>query len=305
MNFRAIFGEMSTLFQSRSVVYNIQEDLLNSNHLLFSDAFGIQMFNGSAVSSLVGNSTTGYAEGVGEDARFRHIHSFVQWNTSTIFVPDYNNDCIRRLERNSWRTSQFLGTCGTGGFRDGESPLFNGPWGLIKDMSSKGKIMLTDFHNDAIRVIDIQRKLTTTILKEKVKHPQGIEFFFNLKFLLISSGHALSIYDLIANSTARIAGSDSRGYNDGKLSDAKFDDPGSILIASETIVLVADWNNFVVRVVNVALKTVSSICTPESFGRVDGSVATCELNSPRGLFYRNGLLYIGEQGANRTVPSEL
>jgi hypothetical protein len=71
------------------------------------------------------------------------------------------------------------------------------------------------------------------------------------------------------------------------------------------VVLVSDWNNHVVRVLDFDNDTVSSVCVHQSSDprvTADGSAKTCKLEYPMGLLYRDGRLYVGQNEAIATIP---
>jgi hypothetical protein len=214
---------MTTLVTTRNEVYQIQEDVVNSTWILFSDAYGIQALEGTRVTILVGGSNTrGYIEGVGEAARFNNIYSFLQWNMSTIFIADYDNDCIRVVDRGMWRTSSFAGNCTSDGFIDSDDALFDRPYGIIKDPYSDDKLIVTDTYNDAIRQLDINTRMTITLVDGSNNRPYKIVFDAVTDAFFLGDQHSISRYNYNTNVITVISGSRSEGFSDGDLAQAKF-----------------------------------------------------------------------------------
>jgi hypothetical protein len=253
------------------------------------------------VNTLLGGFVTGYIEGVGTDARFWNIYNFLQWNSSSIIIADYGNACIRIADRETWRTSRFAGNCTVRGYRDGDAALFDYPWGIIKDPHSDDKIIVTEYYNDAIRQIDMNTGITKTLTKGHIILPLKIEYDTSSDTFLLSSEHAITRYDSSTNVITVVSGGRSAGFSDGDLAQAKFYSPRNLVLLHQRVALVADTDNHVIRVLNFDNETVSSVCIPQSSGTVDGSAKVCKLSKPWGLLYRDGILYVGQNGAIRTI----
>jgi hypothetical protein len=298
---------MTTLVSTRDDVLNIQEDIVNSTRILFSDYYSIQLFDGIQITPLVGGKTFGYTEGVGTDARFFGLYNFLKLNSSAIIIADCYNYCIRVVDRETWGTSRYAGNCTSYGYRDGDDALFGGPWGIIKDPHSDDKLIVTDSGNDAIRQLDINTRITTTLVKGGIQYPRNIVYDSVTDTFLLSSSHDISRYDSNTNVITVVSGGRSAGFSDGALVQAKFDYPRNLIILNERVALVADIYNSVIRVLDFNNNTVSSVCIPQSYGTrvtADGSAKTCKLAWPYGLLYRDGLLYVGQYKAIRTILCE-
>jgi len=75
------------------------------------------------------------------------------------------------------------------------------------------------------------------------------------------------------------------GHNDGALESARVRDPKRMLFLEDTTLLLADYKNHVLRVVNLGTSSVSTICVPQLDDATvsEGSVDTCRIKFPRQL----------------------
>jgi hypothetical protein len=211
------------------------------------------------------------------------------------------------VDRETLRASTFAGNCTVRGYRDGDDALFNYPRGIIKDPHLDDKVIVTDSGNHAIRQIDINTRITTTLLKGSVYSPYQIVYDAVTDTFLISSSYAISRYDSNTNVITVVSGGGSLDFSDGDLSQAKFYHPSNLIVLNERATLVADFGNALIRVLDFENSTVSSVCIPQLYAVAvteDGSAKSCKLDGPIGLLYREGVLYVGQSKVIRTIPCE-
>ena len=104
------------------------------------------------VTDLAGLSA-GYADGVGSSARFYYPYHLAWANTSNgeaLYIADWNNNRIRKLEISTVQVSTFAGS-GTAGFADGTcaSAQFNQMRGVA--VGPNGEVYVIDTQNNRIR----------------------------------------------------------------------------------------------------------------------------------------------------------
>ncbi len=92
----------------------------------------------------------------------------------------------------------------------------------------------------------------------KLQHPQGIALAGNTLYVADTYNHQLRTVDLVSHNVATAAGTGQRGWADGPGADAMFDEPGGLSYANGKIYL-ADTNNGLVRVLDVATHAVSTL----------------------------------------------
>jgi hypothetical protein len=95
---------------------------------------------------------SGFADGVGPEARFSTPSALALDVDGTLYVADTGNNAIRRITPDG-RVTTYAGD-GTPGYRDGAatSAQFNGPIGIAIDRD--GRVIVADTYNDRIRIID-------------------------------------------------------------------------------------------------------------------------------------------------------
>jgi len=115
-------------------------------------------------------ASIGFRDGLGIMARFRDI-SHLHYNTRdhTVIVCETGNHCIRRMQLSEGYVVKTI--CGLGpqqkGYRDGgfDVAQFNAPHSCCVGLD--GHIYVADCHNDAVRQIDMQTLLVSTIFGQR------------------------------------------------------------------------------------------------------------------------------------------
>jgi thiol-disulfide isomerase/thioredoxin len=107
----------------------------------------------------------GDVDGAGNDARLQHPLG-VAADGAALYVADTYNSKIKVIDMSQNTISSWLGD--GSGWADGTAPLFNEPGGLSL---SNGILYVADTNNHAVRLIDIDTALTTTLVLK------GIEAF--------------------------------------------------------------------------------------------------------------------------------
>ncbi|MBL7812502.1 MAG: hypothetical protein JNL57_09795 [Bacteroidetes bacterium] len=205
-----------------------------SNVTLWSTVAGKKSFAG------------GYADGTYANAEFGSPSDIAVTSNGTIYVSDYNNDCIRKLSGGSVTT--FAGKGGTSGFKDatGTSALFYAPQGIwLKDDNT---LLVADRNNRVIRSINLTSGAVSTVVSG-LSQPVDVVFVDGVYYIADSvcikswDGSKLSVY----------AGSATlSGYQDGNGTAARFGDLGLMTYrASDKSIYLCDRENNVIRRITV------------------------------------------------------
>jgi len=111
------------------------------------------------VTTLAGNGTAGFANGVGDKAQFNQPYNVKADANGRLYVPDQNNHAIRRVDPDG--TVSTIAGNGQSGFADGKpsEARFNNPTGLI--VAADGTIYVADRNNHRIRAISPAGETTT------------------------------------------------------------------------------------------------------------------------------------------------
>ena len=102
------------------------------------------------VTTLAGNGEPGFVNGSKVLARFHHPIGLTADETGNLYVADWGNNCIRRVEIATGAVTTLAGA-GSAGFRDDTfaASLFNMPTGIARTAS--GSLFITDYGNHRIR----------------------------------------------------------------------------------------------------------------------------------------------------------
>ena len=122
-----------------------------------------------AVETLVGGDLYefGDKDGKGDDVRLQHPLGVTLYNGKVLIADTYNHK-IKLLDAEKQTVQTFLGT-GKSGQIDGAKPTFYEPGGL----SIAGeKLYIADTNNQAIRVVDLKTKQTSTLKLQGLAAPK-------------------------------------------------------------------------------------------------------------------------------------
>lgn len=266
------------------------------------------------VSTFAGSSTgvSGSADGVGTAATFFRPYDITSDGTS-LYVTDYNNCTVRKIEIATAAVTTFAGTVGSC------SPLTDGtgtaarfvyPQGITTDGNS---LFVTE--NTAVRRIDIATQVVSTFAGSTagvVGHVDGVGTaarFNNLEGIT-TDGTSLYVVDRYYQDIRKIniataaVSSFAGNYtnvttstsNDGTGIGATFYIPIGITTDGTNLYVVEYWGD-VVRKVEIATATATTLAgTSGITGTTDGTGAVARFSSPQGITTYCGKLFIGDQG---------
>lgn len=297
-------GNVSTFITTNGWVWHIEIDLDDNTQLLFADGNAIRLTDGVMLSEVAGIATqSGYTEGVGEDARFDDITGFTQINDTHVAAADHHNHCLRWVNRLNRVTSPLAGECGSSGNIDGLNARFKNPYAVIRDKNSSTLLIVTDYRNHAVRLVEVITRRTETLINIGLYGPRGISLDENGENLYIANFNYINKYNMESQALTDVAGNGSNGYGDGRLHEAQFSNLRHLIGLSDNLLLVVDGNNLRLRLIDIENDSVTSICNGEKKTE-DGTQKSCSLNDPFSLVLGESQIYIGEIRAIRTLPCE-
>ena len=117
-------------------------------------------FQKETVDTLVGGDlyVFGDKDGAGDDVRLQHPLGIDLYDGNVLLADTYNHK-IKLLNPEKRTVTTFLGT-GKSGQMDGKNPTFYEPGGIS---AANGKLYIADTNNQAIRVVDLKTKETSTL----------------------------------------------------------------------------------------------------------------------------------------------
>ena len=208
------------------------------------------------VSTIAGNGTRGYKEGIGIEARF-HLPSGVAVDSSdNVYVGDMNNHRIRKITPEG-EVSTLAGN-GTPGYEEGigEAVQFNYPSSVAVDSSDN--VYVADSLNHRIRKITPKGEVSTFADgKTGLKNATGTEAQFELPAgVAVDSSDNVYVAEFFSHRIRKItsegevstfAGSGTVGYKDATGTKAQFDHPTGVTVDLSDNIYVADTYNNRIR----------------------------------------------------------
>ena len=203
--------------------------------------------------------TSGSADGTGTAATFRYPYGITS-DDDYLYVTDWGNYLIRKIEISSGAVTTIAGTVGVWGTDDGIgiAAKFRDPVGITKAGSF---LYIADFMNHTIRKINISSGAVTTFAgtagetgssdgtgnAAEFNYPEGITNDGNYLYVSDSINHTIRKIDISNAEVTTIAGTAGvGGSDDGNGTTAKFQNPYGITF-SGTYLYVADYGNHTIR----------------------------------------------------------
>lgn len=298
--------KVDTLLNTSGIVYVIKEDLFLQGNLIIASGHSLQTTDGNTTTLIAGSpADRDYVEGVGDTARFDHIKGIIHLTNDIVLVVDSLNDCLRAVNRNTSETSVYLGDCTNNGYRDGDNPLFWNPAGLIRDVKNTTTLFTICSITDVLRSIDTTTNTTQTLIaSSELAFANDLTQNQESGDIYITTWHSVIRYDYNGSFLTTISGSDTSGYTDNVLSLATYSNPQGIVIFGVDMLLVADKDNNVIRVLHLQTNSTTwSICSGVS-GYTDSNITSCQLASPSAMLVLDGKIYIGQDSRIRFIESE-
>jgi hypothetical protein len=269
-----------------------------------------------SVSTFAGSGNAGSADGSATSASFRNPESGAFDKTGNLFVADYGNNEIRRIDPQG-NVTTFAGNVAPG-FLDGQgkSARFTNPSALCFDAS--GNMYVSDELNHSIRKITPGGMVSTIAgtggsgyrdgqgYFAQFNRPNGITYdsILNCIYVSDSRNNVIRKIDLVSTDVTTFAGSTTAGSADGDISSnpaaASFNSPRGILIWDNRVsggveaysLFVADYGNNKIREIYTASGGSIQVTTysgnpNNSPGSSDGNTETiASFYDPNGLAAR-------------------
>lgn len=216
-----------------------------------------------AVTTLAGAAgTAGTMDGQGAAARFNLPSALTADGSGSLYVTDYGNQTIRKVQVGTGAVTTIAGIMGMSGNADGlgAAARFDRPQGIAADRA--GALFVADTGNHTIRRVEVSTGAVTTLAGAP-----GIA-----------------------------------GINDGSGTAARFNNPYGVALDAAGTLYIADYGNHAIRKLTEGPRAVTTIAGVAGLaGSADGTGPTARLNSPAGIAFDGvGSLYIADSG-NRTI----
>lgn len=261
------------------------------------------------VSTLAGNGTAGYVDGLGASAQFNGPLDVTVGPGGIVYVGDIGNHRIRTISV-AGVVSTLAGS-GVAGFADGTGTAaqFNSPRGLALDTG--GNLYVADDGNHRIRKITPAGVVSTLAGSGAAAFADGTgaSASFNRPLhVAVDSSDNVYVTDNLnrrirkmtpAGVVSTLAGSGIAGYADGAGASASFNIPVGIAVTTAGTVYVGDFGNHRIRAIS-ATGVVSTLAGDGIASYLDGSLLTARFNYPSDVaLAQNGALYVADTSNHR------
>jgi D-alanyl-D-alanine dipeptidase len=259
------------------------------------------------VSTLAGDGTFGYADGLGSTAQFNVPFGLTTDAQGNVYVADSYNYRIRKITP-SGIVSTLAGS-GVAGFADGHgvAAQFDHPGGVVAD--GQGNIYVADSWNQRIRKMTPSGDVTTVAgstmgfadgpgISAQFEYPNGMASDLQGNIYVADAINNRIRKITPAGIVSTLAGSTS-GFADGSGTAAHFYDPQGVATDVQGNVYVADAGNHCIRKITPAglVSTIAGNGTP---GFADGNLTLARFYNPEGVATdAHGNIYVADGFNNR------
>eukprot|EP00397_Hematodinium_sp_SG-2012_P011485 GEMP01011625.1.p1 GENE.GEMP01011625.1~~GEMP01011625.1.p1 ORF type:complete len:726 (+),score=131.40 GEMP01011625.1:170-2347(+) len=267
------------------------------------------------VSTLAGTGEAGFRDGDAHNAQFYRPTGVDIGEGSNVYVTDYWNHRIRRIDTTTRHVTTVAGN-GVRGFLDGyaSDALFNNPIDLAVDVKA-GKIYVVDRNNHRIRCISHSQVVTLAGTGGKSFCDGNAEeaMFDSPEGIVLSPTDDIYIADAQNNRIRRIdmkstpylvstvAGTGKRGSRDGPAKQATFKYPIGVALDAEGFLYVSDSEDNRIRRVSPK-GIVITLAGTGVRGFLDGDAVDAQFRYLRGLAVSpNGELYAAGESRIRRI----
>ena len=279
----------------------------NNENLYITDNSAIRRFNftSNSITTFAGVAgVPGSADGIGAAARF-DLPNGIWGNATHLYVSDFGNNTIRKIEIATADVTTFAGTAGAPGSANGigAAARFNAPEGIWGNTTH---LYVSDSSNYTIRKIEIATADVTTFAGTAgapgSANGIGAAARFGYPYYIWGNTTHLYVPDT-ANSTIRkieIATADvttfagtagAPGSANGIGAAARFNFPYGIW-GNTTHLYVSDSDNNEIRKIEIATADVTTFAGNIAAGVADGIGAAARFNGPVGIWGNTSEIYV-------------
>lgn len=299
-------GRFKDFINTDSYVYHMEPDQYKLGNILLADGNSLKTTDGFTTDLIVGSALeSGYVEGIGTSVRMDSL-GFHQLSADQVVIADYKNHCLRLVHRLTQQTSPYAGNCTNYGYADGLNARFRRPAYIIADNFQQEKtLIITDNWNEALREMNTKSRLVITLVQSEINlsYVIGITQLLTTGDIFATIRHGIVKFNYGTKELTKVTGLYTSGFNDGLFSEALFSYPRGLAVLAKNVILVADDNNEVLRLLDFNSQKTSSICSGNR-GNINGRFNVCELIEPRSLLALGDTLYCGELRGIRMVRGQ-
>ena len=269
------------------------------------------------VTTLAGSGSESFADGTGPAASFNNPRGIavIPWS-GVIIVADTDNNRIRLVTLFGVVTT--LAGSGSAAFADGTGAAasFRYPRGVAV-IPLSGLIVVADTNNNRIRIVDPTSRAVTTLAgsgSPAFADGMGATASFNgpygvaiipLSGIIVVADQGNSRIRLVNPTTGDVttlAGSGNSAFSDGLGAAASFFNPyGVATVPSSGLIVVGDYSNSRIRLVNPTSGAVTTIAGSSNQAFADGTGAAASFYLPWGVAVipSSSVIVVADAGNNR------
>ncbi len=237
----------------------------SSRNLYVTDKESIRKMDiAGNVTTIAGTNTAGYLDGPGTTARFSSPAGISLDSSGNLFIADYGNNVIRKIDAVTNVVTTFVGSLlTTAGSLDGtgNAATFNRPMGM--DIDTNNNLYVFDSGGYIVRKITPGGVVTTIAGQAGMSGSTNGNALTTAKF---SAGRGLAVdptgkniylcdtpnqlirkIDIAAGIVSTFAGTGGFGSADGTGSAASFTNPSSLSVGTDGNIYVSDTSNETIR----------------------------------------------------------
>lgn len=245
-----------------------------------------------AVSTVAGDGTSNYTDGIGVAASFKSLSSITS-DGANLYVSDSYYPKIRKIVIATREVTTLAGG-GVGGPVDGIGT--SASFGTIKGLTNDG-IYLYVVDSTLVRRVNINSGVVTTLA---VNLPAGSGIAMDRENLYVTDPDNHKIYKIVISTGVftTLAGSGSSGFIDGAGAGASFSLPTGITCDGINL-YITDTNNHSIRKIAINSGVVTTVAGNGTQGMVDGIGAASTFNYPNGVTNDGVSLYVADTGNHK------
>ncbi|MFZ4773744.1 MAG: LamG-like jellyroll fold domain-containing protein [Terrimicrobiaceae bacterium] len=260
------------------------------------------------VTTVAGNSAYSLVNGQWFNASFRYIISVAVGKDGSVYMCDYYNNCIRKMDPDGMVTTLAGPTNQAVGYRDGpgEEVLFYNPHSITLSDDS-AYLYVGDYSNQVIRKVDTKTGYTTTFAgtpnaagnrngagnQALFYSPAGVTVWNGFLYVTNVSSQIISRIDLNTAQVSTLAGAWAAGFVDGDGTAARFYNPyfGD---AADGFLYNSDYPSHAIRKTDLATAKVTTLAGIGIPGRNDGPPTVATFYNPYGVTVGSEYVYVAD-----------
>lgn len=246
------------------------------------------------VATLAGAGESGFVDGLRDDARFSNPVNVAVSPTGAVYIADFGNDAIRRVDSDGWVTTYLH----SAGFEAPFGMAFAGDGTFYVETDADDRGAHDESTGTVWRLAPGERSLT--VVARDIGRPRGLAALPDGRVVMSDyAAHVIAVLDPADGAVTVLAGRrGAPGFVDGVGAAARFNRPYGIARRSDGAILVADQVNERVRVVTMD-GAVSTLAGSGARGGDDGAGATATFDGPQGVAIDgDDALYVSESGGH-------